>query len=465
MSNKKTSTFDIFVDIFASEKFQYYYIVGIMLLVPVCELITELAGMTYVSQPTILELAGLTGIIQVFCHFAKNIKGEKKYYPSDIFFVLLILFSAISLIFSKDIENSVTGYNYDELPIHFMAYYCLMFAGTHINDKRLRKNILYVFCMVALIQGVVAFFQTFGFRIVDCLFGAELHAQHNMAYGLTHNSNWLAGISCIFCAVSLGMFMFSDKNGIKRYMFLALGALSFYVSLCTTARIAWVGNICTILFYLISFAVMKRKGYDAKLLKERKRRFGISVMVWAVVLLIVILFKDSVFRGILDFINEGRYIKENDGSLDALASNRFYIWRYGLESVPDNWLTGVGLDNYRYAFTSNPSWKPGMFFQDKGHNEYIHTLVTQGVFAAVNYIFMLIYSAVTGVKNVIGTKDEKERGITWTLLGMFAAYASQAFFNSSVINTAFYFWIIVGMTMPCAVQKAVPGLKIKKYKK
>lgn len=458
MSDKKISL----IDIIASEKFQYYYIAAIMLLVPVCELVTELFGITYISQPTVLELAGLTGIIQVLCYFVKNIKGEKIYYPSDIFFVLLFLFSAISLIFSKDIENSVTGYNYDELPIHFAAYYCLMFAGTHINDKRLRKNILYVFCAVALLQGVVAFFQTFGFRIVDCLFGSASHAKYNMAYGLTHNSNWFAGISCIFCAVSLGLFMFSDNNRIKRYMFLALGALSFYVSLCTTARIAWVGNICIILFYLVSFSVMKRRGYASELLRERKRRFGIFMLMWAVVLVIIILCKDSVFRGILDFINEGRYIKENNGSLDALGSNRFYIWRYGLEAVPDNWLTGVGLDNYRYAFFSNPSWEPGMFYQDKGHNEYIHTLVTQGVFAAVNYILLLVYSAVTGVKNVMSAKDEEERGITWVLLGMFVAYASQAFFNSSVINTAFYFWIIVGMTMPYSMQKNIRRLRIKK---
>lgn len=462
MSDKKTSVINTFVDIFASEKFQYYYIISAILMVPGCELITELFGMTYISQPTVLELIGLVGLIQVCCHFVKNVRGEKKYYPSDIFFVLLVLFSMISLIFSKDIEASLTGYIYDELPLHFVAYYCLMFAGTRINDKGFRKNILYVFCTVALLQGIVAFFQTFGFRIVECLFGAEIHAEYNMAYGLTHHSNWFAGISCIFCAVSLGMFMFSDKNGIKRYIFLALGALSFYVSLCTGARIAWVGNICMILFYLISFIVMNHKDYDTVLLKEKKKRFGIFMLTWTIVFVVTMLCKDVARMAIFDFVNEFKSVGESNGSLDALGSSRFYIWRYGLESVPDNWLTGVGLDNYIYAFTSNPSWKPGMFYQEKGHNEYIHTLVTQGVFAAVNYISMLIYSAVTGVKNVIAAKDEEERGVTWTLLGMFVAYASQAFFNSSVINTAFYFWIIVGLVMPYGIQKNVRSLKIKK---
>ena len=94
-----------------------------------------------------------------------------------------------------------------------------------------------------------------------------------------------------------------------------------------------------------------------------------------------------------------------------------------------------------------------MFAQAKGHNEYLHTLVTQGVFAVINYILLLVYSFVTGVKNVIKTTDDNKRTITWIFLGMFIGYAAQAFFNSSVINVAMYFWIIVGMTMPKASQK------------
>ena len=101
------------------------------------------------------------------------------------------------------------------------------------------------------------------------------------------------------------------------------------------------------------------------------------------------------------------FSREMGAGFDELGSKRGYIWRYGLESVPSNWLTGVGLDNYRYVFESNPNWSEGMFSQGKGHNEYIHTLVTQGVFAALNYIALLIYAFFTGVTNVINTKDDK----------------------------------------------------------
>ena len=68
---------------------------------------------------------------------------------------------------------------------------------------------------------------------------------------------------------------------------------------------------------------------------------------------------------------------------------------------------------------------------------------------------MLIYACIIGIKVVIHTKDDEERRITWILLGMFIGYATQAFFNSSVINVAPYFWIVVGMTMPKKHQKPI----------
>ncbi len=96
-----------------------------------------------------------------------------------------------------------------------------------------------------------------------------------------------------------------------------------------------------------------------------------------------------------------------------------------------------------------------MYYNDKGHNEYLHILVTQGVFAAVNYISMLIYACAAGVRTVVNTKDEEKRKLTWILLGMFAGYAAQALVNSSLINVAPYFWLTVGMTMPKSEQKVL----------
>ena len=141
-----------------------------------------------------------------------------------------------------------------------------------------------------------------------------------------------------------------------------------------------------------------------------------------------------------------------NGDFEDFGSKRGYIWKYAFEAVPKNWLTGVGLDNFHYVFTSNPHWDHA-HDAPRAHNEYIQTLVTQGIPAAVNYIALLVYACVVGVRTVINTKDGEKRSLAWILLGMFAGYAAQALVNSSVVDVAPYFWITLGMTMPKSEQK------------
>ncbi len=434
------------LDFICSEKFFYYFIVSAMLAMPLFEIITEIVGQPFISQSIILQNYGILGFFAVLTSLLYK-RSEKKFYLSDVFFILLTVFAAISLICSKDFVNSAFGFDYDELPAHFLAYFSLMFAGTMINEDRLRKNVLYTFCITGTVQGIVALFQTFGLRIADCYYDPKWHRECNLSFGLTQHNNWFAGLSTIFVAAAIGLFVFSSKKKKISYAYLALAAMSIYVSFCTGARIAWVGNATVILFYIVSLIVMKVKYSKNPDIKSYILSFLVIIAVYTAVIALIAFTRDTFTSGIDEFIHE------STAGMDAIATNRGYIWRFGLESVPENWLTGVGLDNYIYVFTGNPEWSEGMFAQAKGHNEYLHTLVTQGVFAVINYILLLVYSFVTGVKNVIKTTDDNKRTITWIFLGMFIGYAAQAFFNSSVINVAMYFWIIVGMTMPKASQK------------
>lgn len=447
MDNTKNNTFlEKAMMAVSSEKFYYYYIISIMVVVPVFELITELMGYPFESQSLIIELYGYVGLFGIVMYFM-NKKVEKQYYPSDIFYGLLVLFAIIALVCSKNITSSVVGKYYDEKPFHFMTYFALMFAGTMINSDKRRKNILFIFCGVALLQGIIALFQSFGYRITDCFFDPEWHINDNLCFGLTQHNNWFAGLSIIFVAVAIGLFIFTPKSKKISYAYLILAAILIYVSFGTSARIAWVGNIMIVVFYAISLTVGAKKGILTNNTKSYFISFVIIIIVYVVMLMLGAIFHNFFDNAINDFS------REIGAGFDEFGTKRGYIWRYGLESVPSNWLTGVGLDNYRYVFTSNPNWQEGMYSQAKGHNEYLHTLVTQGVFAVTNYIVLLVYSFFTGVKNVIKSKDDNQRFITWIFLGMLIGYAAQAFFNSSVINVAMYFWIVVGMTIPKSSQK------------
>lgn len=430
------------------EKFSYYYILSLMLLMPICELITEPFGIRFITQPYLLAAYGLVGLFAAVLNLLKRYREKRAFFLSDVFYILLVVFAAISLVFSKDLIQSCYGTYYDELPLHFMAYFALMLLGTSIADERLRKNILTAFCAVAVIQGIVAFFQTFGLRIAECFFDPEWHHDENLAYGLTQHNNWYAGLCALLAGAAIGLFLFADKKKARAYVYLALSALMIYTSFCTKARIAWIANAAILFFYAVSLWIMRRKGEAWTRGKETARAFLAVVALYAGIVVLLIFCTDIFSSGMNDFI------RESQGGFEQFGTSRGYIWKYGLESIPDNWLTGVGLDNYRYAFFSSPNWTEDMPSQGKGHNEYLHTIVTQGVFAGINYIALLVYAAKTGIRDVLRSRTPR-RESAWIFLGMFTAYAAQALVNSSVINTAMYFWIVIGLLLPRDSQQAL----------
>jgi len=203
---------------------------------------------------------------------------------------------------------------------------------------------------------------------------------------------------------------------------------------------------------------MKHCKYDSAKLKAIAVRFGIILLVTVILTVCLLLFTNYLTGGISDFQNESE-----SEDITALASGRFKIWKYGLMTVPTHWLTGLGLDHYGYSFFLNPEWEFGMWYQDKGHNEYIHILVTEGVFAFANYVALLVYAAHRGIKSVLNEQDEARRRVAWIITAMFVGYGAQAFFNSSVVNVVLYFWIVIGLMMPVTEQK--PFTLGKKQKK
>ncbi len=432
-----------FKEIITGEKFYFFYITAVIALLPLGELVSELFwGEQFVSQPRVLALFGGAGLASVIVFFLDGAKTPR-FYPTDIFYVSLIFFASVSLIFTKNILFGTGGGG--EWLIHYAAYFSLMFAGTMIEDIGLRKKILYVLAAPAVLNCIIAVFQSFGLRIMDCASSTEYHNATNAAFGLTLNCNYFAGLCTLFIGLSAGAFIFAAGKKAK-LLSLALYALCFYSAIATTARIAWLGTLGVLFFYVISFIVMNVKKYDKIRLKNHWQRLGVIAAVSAAIFVYFAVFTDTISQSMLEMLTD------LNGDFEDFGSKRGYIWKYAFEAVPKNWLTGVGLDNFHYVFTSNPHWDHA-HEAPRAHNEYIQTLVTQGIPAAVNYIALLVYACVVGVRTVINTKDGEKRSLAWILLGMFAGYAAQALVNSSVVDVAPYFWITLGMTMPKSEQK------------
>ena len=435
-----------------SEKAFYMSVIGLLVALPLAEFITEIIWrfnediMPSFFQPQILMAFGIIGTLLTVLYWVSADYGRRKFRIADVFYFTLLFFMILSAVFSKNPGEYSRGYAfYCENPLHFLAYYWLYFAGTLIDDKKYRRNILFVYLGVALFQGIFAFLQTFNIELAYC---PSYHAER-AAYGLTQNSNFFAGLCLVFAACASGVYIFADELNIPkkmRYLILVLAAFLFYVMLGSRARLAWVGFAGLLIFYIISMAVMFRK--DKESVRAPLKRSLILAGCFLAVFLAALFFTDYIREATVR-----SYWEVANGDVDKIGSDRIYNWKMGLSSVPGHWLTGVGLDNYSYVFLSDPGYQFGMYVQEKGHNEYLHTMVTQGVPALINYLALLIYACGGAVKSILKRSSGEERAVTWILLGMFASYAVQAFFNSSIINVVVYFWFVIGLITPRTVIK------------
>lgn len=446
----------------ATERNFTIFIILTLVLIPLGELATNIHGESFVSQPVIVAFAGWAGLIMAVSFFWVNLKNKEKFYPSDIFLVTLLVFALISYVFSANGEATVFGYNYDEWLIHYIAYFSLMFAATNIREIKFKKYILAAFVAVTIINIIPSFLQSFGLWPQGCYYDMLRHYEQKLSYGLTQHCNFYAGIGTMFTACCTMIFLFT-KNKTTRNLFFVISALAFYCVLCTGTRISLAGSICFFLFMIVYEFIMYKKSGDRKRFNSHFCRIGITAVVFGILLFLVMGVMGKFNGEMNSTLKELEGIKGTHG-FDRFGNGRGYIWRIGLESVPDFWATGIGLDNYRYAFEYRPDAATLHFTQGKGHNEYIHILVTEGVFAITNYLMLLFYAFFTGIKSSIKCckKDVGNSSVTWIFLVMFIAYVSQACFNSSVVNTTPYFWVVLGMVMTKNFQRPLGCRKRRK---
>ena len=418
----------------ASDKVLCYVSMALLIFLPVAEIIQELLKATknkafrymYPSyyQPYIVALFGIALTLFVILSFiARAVSGKFKFYIADVFYFTLLAFMLISMFCSVNFGVFASGLNYYmEHPLHFLCYYGLFYAGSMIQDSGLRRKLLYSYIIVAIIEGIVAF-----------LFGS---------------------LSCILTAAASGFFIFSSKltkSKALKWGSLAVALLSFYTLIASAARMAWVGMAAMILTYIISLIIMRKGAIDKDSLRQITIDFLTLIVGYIVVIIITIICDDYISDRVEQTVDDSHVatnVSAGEEDLGDLGNGRGKIWRAALMSVPNHWLTGIGLDNLAQAFREMPGWQPGDYIQDKGHSEFIHTLATQGVFALINYLALLIYATVNTVKTIMKEKDDVKRSLLWIFFCMFAAYVSQSLASSSIMNVAPYYWLILGIVTP-----------------
>ena len=129
-----------------------------------------------------------------------------------------------------------------------------------------------------------------------------------------------------------------------------------------------------------------------------------------------------------------------NGIKNYTGSYRIYIWKETLKEVPNHLYTGIGIDNFKYIRNGVPitvNIKDKMLYFDKTHNDYLQILITEGIFALISYLLLIIlvfYATITS--NV----KKENPGLIYSFIG----YLLQMITIFSVITVAPIFYMIMG---------------------
>lgn len=435
-----------FAEKYVNEDIITYLLMVFMAAFPIIELICEIAGHTYELQNELLTAEGI--ILFVMFWIRLFTRDRMAFRITDILLMLSMLFVILSIVFSHDKAISVYGadHYYREGPFQYLGYFMVFFAATMVSKYENRRKIFLSLSVVMALQISVGLIQHIDVSLwpFDPFCDDEWFWNIAESYGLTQHSNFFIPIPVMATMATGCLFITSkDKNA---DCFFIVSLICFAVALFTSARTAWVGLFCGTMF-IVGFEIFLRKTGRESIISYKKLFLLLACFV--TIFIIELLFDPCV----------GNQIKETKTELqelnkDTIGSNRGTIWRVGFRSFLDRPIFGIGFDNYGEAFFMHPELSNG-FYNYKGHNEYLHLLVTQGIFSAINYIALCFIVWWKGIRNYLEDDDRKNKIITYMLLAMVMGYFAQAFFNSSVTNVAVYKWLVMGLLVPRTKQKVI----------
>ncbi len=430
-----------------NEKLFTALVISSLLAFPILETIGIIFQIDFFLQEEFLSLIGGIFVFFSLLYIILFYNNIKNIVASDIFILTSIIFCIISIVFSKSIKSSLSGIrNYSETPLQVLGYFGIFFICSNISNEKNKKSIFISLLILGIIEAVVAFLQNFSLWPVTSFFDPKRHIADHLAFGFTEHSNFFAPLAIIFTSLYAMKYIYSQTKK-ESFFSLFFSIVCCFSVLFTYTRIGWVGIISIllgILFLEISIYISKN---NKEILKNHLKKYIIIFISFITCLIII-----GVFSGQLKNDIEASKNEIMSSNFNSFGTNRGKIWLAGLRALKKYPFTGVGFDIYSFAFFVNPEY--GISMQNKGHNEYLHTLVTQGIFSGINYITFVFYCCYFSFKKITkGTDEYSQSDITKFFLLSAFAYFVQALFNSSVTNVAVYKWILMGLLLTRSEQK------------
>lgn len=411
----------------------YVYVVSSLIYIFFSSALCRYSKLDLESISIIMAALGIVGLL---IYVSYKIINKIKFDVFDFLVCLLGVLGIISTLFAINKQVSLMGFwgRYEGLLQIYFYYVLFLNCGNMQNEKK-QKNITNMILIMILVQGIYAILQ---FYDVKNLFGIEVLRNRYYSNGFQSNPNFLGSLMVIGFSFSISVYFF--KNNFKNNLLWLILTFLMFMGLLTSGTMSAVVSVFVLVFILIILFII---------LKCNLRTIIIKSLIVIIVFFCgykIYSYKDNGYltTQINKTANEINLTVKGEAK-DIFGTGRIYIWRNALSVVPENFLTGVGIDNFFYAFGEKKLMdiKSGLIV-DKAHNEYLQKLVAEGVLSLLTYLVLLGTIFIKSCIKIFKERENTNYILIALFLGFFA-YSIQAFFNISVISVAPIYYIIAGL--------------------
>lgn len=246
------------------------------------------------------------------------------------------------------------------------------------------------------------------------------------------NASYVGGYTLLI--VFLAAYLFSIRSNQEKPWYAAAGTLALVALFLSQTRGAYLGAIAGIVLVL--------GGIIIGATSRRARKIALGLFIGMVALGAFF----WVFRA-SPIIAHNYYLRrftEFDPQ-STTAQTRFVGWRAGLKGFIERPLLGWGEENYIVSFNKYlpayfHSLSPSETYFDRAHNQFIDTLVSEGIFGFASYMAIYVFAAVS--VTTLWRRAAIDLTTFLFLLSVVAMYLIQDFF---VFDTLGPFLVMVAL--------------------
>ncbi len=390
-------------------KIIYYFIIFVICILYIFNMLLTLKLFSLEIFSYVLYGIGLCALaLYIYPLFKKGFKLKK----TDIFIFLLIIFAIISTIFSYHIKSSLFGLSgwYEGL-FSLLSYYFTFLVSSRLEND-FKNKVINVFLLGSFFVLIFAFFQILNF---DFVFIPEAYI-----CSIFGNANYYAAYSVLALGLSVGLFC--NRKSKLYFAFVLINLFGVFLANSTTGLIGTVFVLFVLLF------------------TKKFKEFFIIYLTAIILFLFTGLFvTENIFLEVTKIFNESNLVLDDSSNITKVGTNRGYLYTETIKYVPDHFINGIGVDNFRYIDDGGPIvFNEVHMYASKAHSDLLQIFITQGIFALLTYIVMYVYLFIKYFKC-------QKNDYNFAIFIGISAYLFQAQFNNTVINLAPFFFIILSL--------------------